>query len=956
MQMARALSVPAQPVLLERENERATIEALVGRAGEGVGRLLVIQGHAGIGKTSLLVETTAAARAAGLDVISARGGELEQEFAFGVVRQLFEPRLAAVSAEERAGLTAGAAALARPLVDESRLGSQQDAARDASFAMLHGLYWLAANFALRRPLLLAVDDLHWADAPSLRWIAYLARRLEGLPLLVAVASRAPEESARPHLLTHVLFDSAAVRLRPLPLRSGAVAMLVREALSGQPAPEFVAACQSATRGNPLFLRALLDTLAREGLEPTAENAALVPATGAEAVAHMVALRLAGLSAETVALLRAAAVRGEGAPLHEVSALAGVPVEAAASRVSLLRRLGLLRGDDPVEFVHPVVRAAIYQQMPAEERMRLHRRAGELLVDGGAPAEQAAGHLTLVPPRRDRFVADTLRRAAERSLARGAPQAATAYLRRALDEPPPDEQRAHFLQQLGIAELHVDAFAAVAHLQDALALTTGTVRRAEAALLYARALIWLDRFDVAVDVLARAIDRLGDSHQELRTLLEAVLIGASFWMPELREIGGARIGTIDERRLGDGLGAAVMRSHLAWHEVRLGRSKGRAVTLAKRALAGNLLSGSETLWSLTAIVTLALADEATAARRAYDRTIADARRRGDLLNLVPLLLLRGWLSLQQGDLLSAEEDLSAGELEVAEAASTTAAYRAGFLAELQLEQGRIEEAGATIEALRSNEPTHSEYRLFYLYSRGRVELARGNPAEALSDFQRIATEMAAVGASNPALVPWRSQAALALRLLTRTNEAREIALQEVELARRWGAPRPLGVALRTLGLLEGRRGEEHLREAVEVLRDSPARLDYARALVELGAALRRSNQRASAQQALRQGLDLAHRVGAAPVAERARQELAATGARPRRLARSGVEALTGSERRVARMAAEGMANKEIAQTLFVTVKAVEVHLSSVYRKLGIASRRELPRALADSPAGEAGGRV
>src|SRR5439155_24386699 len=254
---------PPQPALLEREAEIAAIHGLAAAARGGTGRLLVLEGRSGIGKTRLVAEVRGAAEAAGLEVLAARAGELEQEFAFGVVRQLFEPLLARTSAAERAELTAGAAGLALHLFQEPQVGDP--AAADPSFAMLHGLYWLAANLALRRPVVLAVDDLHWADVASLRWLAYLGRRLEGLPLLVAVATRPPEHSPQAALLTEVLTDPAAELLRPRPLGTAAMAVLARHTFGGEPDPEFVSACQTATGGNPLFVRAMLEALTAEGL-------------------------------------------------------------------------------------------------------------------------------------------------------------------------------------------------------------------------------------------------------------------------------------------------------------------------------------------------------------------------------------------------------------------------------------------------------------------------------------------------------------------------------------------------------------------------------------------------------------------------------------------------------------------------------------------------------------------
>jgi DNA-binding CsgD family transcriptional regulator len=203
----------------------------------------------------------------------------------------------------------------------------------------------------------------------------------------------------------------------------------------------------------------------------------------------------------------------------------------------------------------------------------------------------------------------------------------------------------------------------------------------------------------------------------------------------------------------------------------------------------------------------------------------------------------------------------------------------------------------------------------------------------------------VGSWNPAFIAWRSPAALALLQLGRGDEGGPLVEEELELARTWGAPRALGAALRAAGLIEGgERGLALLEEAVEVLSESPAKLEHAKARTELGAALRRANRRSEAREQLRQGLELATICGAVSLAERAETELLATGARPRRIALSGVESLTPSERRVAEMAAEGPTNREIAQALFVTQRTVEVHLTSIYRKLAISSRSQLAAAL------------
>jgi DNA-binding CsgD family transcriptional regulator len=238
--------------------------------------------------------------------------------------------------------------------------------------------------------------------------------------------------------------------------------------------------------------------------------------------------------------------------------------------------------------------------------------------------------------------------------------------------------------------------------------------------------------------------------------------------------------------------------------------------------------------------------------------------------------------------------------------------------------------------------------WFLDSHARLRLLQGETRRGAEDMLDLGHRFETVGGRNPALIAWRSQAALALFELGERDAAMKLVAEELELARQWGAPRALGRALRAAGVVEGgARGLTLLHDAVNVLEGSPARLEHAKALTELGAALRRSNRRSDAREPLRRAVELATICGAKPLAERAETELLATGARPRRIALRGVASLTPSERRVAQMAVEGRTNREIAQSLFVTPKTVEVHLSSAYRKLGIASRSQLPAVLGEA---------
>src|SRR5215213_3546169 len=451
-------------LLLERDAEMAALQRMLDAAHAGDGRLVTVEGSAGIGKTRLLSETRTRARASKIDVLFARAGELEGDFAFGVVRQLFEPALANSEPDVRAELLAGAAEFAAPLFASAPTSAASDAG-ESSFARLHGLYWLAANFALRNPTLLVVDDLHWADEPSLRWLGYLARRLEGLPLGLLVATRPPEQANAPALVSELLADPLAAVIRPRNLGHESAAALTRELLGVEPDAAFASALHAGSGGNPLYLAALLDAVRRAAIDPTADHAAHVLELGPEAVARGVAARLARLPEDASKLLRAAAILGDRTTLSFVAELADLDAAAGVNAAGALVRHDLLAQENPLEFIHPVVRTAVLEDMSAAERIGGHRRAADVLLQTGALPEQAAAHLAQTLPDHDRFVVATLRQAARRSLAQGAPEAAVAYLRRALEEPPPSEQRRDVLYELGVAELNSNAAEASEHLRE-----------------------------------------------------------------------------------------------------------------------------------------------------------------------------------------------------------------------------------------------------------------------------------------------------------------------------------------------------------------------------------------------------------------------------------------------------------------------------------------------------------
>jgi DNA-binding CsgD family transcriptional regulator len=958
MPPARVLPSGGRTLLLEREAQVAALEALADAARSGAGRFAVIEGSAGIGKTRLLAEARAIAGSAGMRVLAARGGEFEGEFAYGIVRQLFEPLLASASPDFRAELLSGPAGLMEPLFGASRLAASQDAPAEGSFAILHGLYWLAANVAFQQPTLLAIDDLHWADTPSLRWLLYLTRRLEGVPLLVAAGARPPEgESHDPTLVAELIADPEAAAIRPEPLGRASIAVLAQELHGLEPDEAFCAALETATGGNPLFVGAVLDAVAREGINPTVEQAQRLLEIGAQGVSRAVGLRLARLPPEALALLHAASILGDGTELRHAAALAGVDASELGAAAAALVRLDLLRREHPLEFFHPVVRSAVYETLDVVEREAAHRKAAELLLQAGAPPESAAGHLLRVAPRADAFVVSTLRRAAERSLAQGAAETAVGYLTRALEEQSDPAAQAEVLVELGFAERRTNGPAAADHLRAGLELLADRSRRGAVALELGRALWFTYRIGDALAVFERALGEVDrEQDPDLYELLLAELISSAWFDPPTIPIAEAAIGELDLDALHGGLGSEILLATMAHYEYWLGLHRELALDLARRALApGNLLASGSLAFHYAVMVLSrsGLLDEAVSI---FDQAVAQARRRGDVFNVAFMLMWRGKCQTHRGDLRAAVADLrEAIDLCVAHGMLVAWPYTIGALAHALLEQGDADEAARVIDQGDFPEqlPVDQLHFAYFRLSRGRLRIETGSPERGVEELLQVGETARPVSHDNPSGIPWRSWAAEGLRRLDRNDEARSLAVEELALARRWGDPRAIGASLRVLGLVDG--GEEgigRLREAVGVLAGSEARLEHARALVDLGAALRRANQRTEARERLREGVDLARRVGAFGLAERANEEIAATGARPRKVLQTGLDALTASERRVAQLAADGMSNKEIAQTLFVTIKTVEVHLSHAYRKLEISSRAQLGQALltpAPSPA-------
>jgi DNA-binding CsgD family transcriptional regulator len=927
--------------LVERGLELGQLELLLAHARDGSGGAVVVEGPAGIGKSSLLAAARAAAEPE-LRVLSARGGELERELPFGVVRQLLESVVAGSSPDERELLLAGAAALAKPVL----LAADPGAGAEPSFSALHGLYWLTINLADSQPLLITVDDAHWADAASLRWLLYLTRRLAGVPIALVIATRTGASGPAQRLLDELLVMPEIAVLRPGGLSEQASAGIALQLLETEPEPSFVHACSEATGGNPFLLIELFGELARRGIAPKGENARLAGELSSEGVDRVVRARLRGLPAGCTALARAVAVLGDSAEPGLAAALAGLDGERADDAADELVGAAIFEpGRQPV-FVHPLVRSSVYADLSSFERARHHERAAELLRDAGADPDRIAVHLLATRPQTNAQTVETLRQAAESARRRGAAEVAVTYLQRALDEPPQPELEPVLRYELGRAALSAGELEiAIDQLRRAAQELQDARLRVEAANALGTAFYLTNRPEEALTDLSAVIDALPDGEREQGLRLQAtrwVAVRAHVTVWQRLQAGGERfaIGPGTPQTTGERLGLA----HAAYEAARA-RTAEEARELALRAYGdGALLEdpGPESggFWIVPIVLLFAHAD--ADGLLVNTEVIEWAKQYGSLPAFRMAAQLRAYVQARRGFLAEAEADATSATADRAMFPGVPP-YGTLALVDVLLAKGKPDEAAGVFANAVSGHAAAGHIR--YLQMRARLRAVDEQVDGALDDLFACGRLEREWDSRTPAFSTWRADAVPLLVSLGRTDEAHRLAREEHARCLAFGAPVPLAASLRALALLEvDAERIVLLEQALAELQRSSARLERASALLELGAATRRAGRRADARKPLREALELATACGADAVGTRAHDELIAAGARPRRDPVDSRSNLTASELRVARMAAEGMTNRAIAQALFLTENTIETHLRSVYRKVGIRSRSQLARVL------------
>ncbi|MGN6722946.1 MAG: AAA family ATPase [Marmoricola sp.] len=912
------------PALVERGEQLEAVRQAAMRAASGAGEVVVIEAAAGMGKTSLLASCAPALDDLGLLRLQARAVEQERTFAFGVVQTLLGR---VVDEQNLEGSARSALGVFQPTPGEPEHSQAQ---------VFYGLYWLIANVSQRQPLALIVDDLHEADDASLAFLAYLSTRITDLPVLLVLATRPADQVGRRPLLD-VLRSPQPITL-PALTRAG-VAGIVADLLDDSSA-DLVDACRDASGGNPFYLRELVRDLDRY---PVDERSEVVEGLAPKAIVRSVVMNLGRLEPGAVAVAQACAVLGDGTSLSRVAQLADLDLTTTARLADALADAGVLAHEPVPSFTHPILHSAILHDIGDNQLGVLHLRAAHVVRDDGGNPQQIAAHLLHSPPHGSTETVDLLRIAATAASRSGGPAAAATYLARALAEPPNEEVYGDVLFDLGLAEAALAQPGALNHLEPSLEWTRDAETRAQRALVIAELCRKIDQGREGIAVLDRSLaDDLSpetnarlrlERHWIARTHLTTVELSA----PGLEEL-------LPAYQQPDGPLRRIAAAHLAIEAaIATGQEAGAAYlreALAEPGLLTSATPDSSPVGSLE--LAMVVTEQHKSFARFADEVAERAAREGNVIAAVWLATNRSIEMVRLGQLAEAE-----AECEAALALSAAHGWPPGspelhaMLAETLLEQGRIPEARQVVAAAPYAVDAPQDYPTMLIRAaRGRIELADGNARAALEDLLDCGERLKRLRADTPAMLDWRGPAARAHLALGQNDAALALAMDNVERAQRLGGPIVVAEALRVLGFVRGTDGLTTLQEAADLAATTPSTISQARALVDLGAAIRRSGRPADSRDVLAQGLDLAERCGARLLADRVRDELQVAGGRPRRTRLSGPAALTPAELRVVRLAADGATNTGIAQRLFISRKTVEKHLASAYAKLGVGSRGDL----------------
>ena len=917
---------------LERAAELEQLSGSLAAARDGRGQVCVIEGPSGVGKSRLLDACADSAAALGMRTVRARSSELTRDYPFGVARSLFEASLIRAAPELRAEFMRGPAVLAEPVFGEGRAPDE--------FGVIHGLYWLTVNLAEHRPMAILIDDVHWADDFTLRFLIYLAERIDDVPVAIFVAIRSGDPYAESQLIGHLWEAASAPPIHPAELSESAVEeLLVDELPNHHIDAELVQTVLRDTGGNPLFVVAVADAI-RAG-----EDTAIATP---ESVRRHVVRRLARLNPAARELSKAASVLGDEAALIDAARLAGLEKDIGLVAAEELVDAQVLAVANPVMFAHRIIRMAIYSVLEPGERLALHSYAAKLLAARRSEPEAVAEHLLKSGPIDEAWALAALHDAGRAAARKGAPAAAIRYLRRAVDTADLNGLPPRLLIDLGLAEAAAGEPISLDRFEQALELVTEPGERADALYSLGQTLHTIGRYPEASATFRRGAALFESGDPQVRLRFEGAAWSAEYFLttPAQR----MQLYAVDQDHTRDGPGTRMVLAVQSLQEAVFVPPAQWGGDLAVRALGDGVLLAEQTSQGPSvnlAVLALLYAGRLIEAQAAADATVRDARERGALLAHVEASYVRSFVLYARGQIAEAAAD--------AQAAVDGMNWRwhghphraVAALLDCMVERDELDEAARLIERAERElpAPTGRGISALLYRVRARVHLRRRNLDAARRDVEAAADAVRDFGAINPAAFPLQSLTGVIAHVAGDDVRARSLIEEEVRLAQLFEVPIGLGVALRRRALTEtGGQALETLQEAIRVLEGTEAKLELARAHAALGRLLRRAGQRVSARSHLLTGLDLAYRGGATGLEAELREELMAAGARPRRPAVTGVDSLTPTELRVAQLAAQGLSNRGIAELIFVSRNTIAWHLRNIYRKLQVESREQVKQRI------------
>ena len=937
---------------IEREAELQRIDALLADARARQGHAAVIEAPSGMGRSTLLAETRERATSLGMTVLEATGSELEVGYPFGTMLRLIDGWRMHASPEDRDTLFTGQARLAAPLLDDDA----GTGTVSTEFSIIHGLYWCLVNLSDMNPTVILIDDAHWADDESLRCLNYLVIRLADLPVVIVIAVRTGDTRADSSLVQHLIASTDFDPIRPGPLTLPAVATLLNTLSPAlECTPDVLHRCREVTGGSPFLLHELAATIRTEGPAWLDSEPEHLESFAPDTVRRQVLHRLSQLGSAAVELARAFAILGTAARLDLAAQLAGLDEATAAAELDRLVAAQVLLDDPHPRYRYPMVRTAVREDLLPGQLAALHAASATLLHAAGESSEVVAHHLMLGLTVTDDWAIDTLSHAARAAGRKASPDAAIRYIRHAVRLCPPGPRQVDLLTELGLLEATTGAIhAAAERLERALSMMDDPAQQARSLYSLGVTLCRAGRFAEGCAALEQCTQIATDHHPQLAMQSEALWAFISYYLYDADPRAMARLERLASTLAGHAAATTPERMVLGLRALRLSLTPGRTAEAAEMAQltvehGTESRSAASPVVANIAILALTVTEHFTQALAVADELHSTARAQASLPAIAEAGFIRSMAQFGAGEVTEAWISAQSA-LETVDGWHGLKPMATGILGLCLVERDQLAEAaalltdaGAILSAIPRDNPAPGAW---IHMAQGQLHLAQANPQDALTEFLAVGRVLAVCEATSPGVLRWSSAAGLAAHALGDLPMARRLVADELEAARSFGLRRAEANALRVSAVLEPdlQTRDALVQQALQLLEPYVPNLDLALTLIEQGRGLIDRGQLVEARAPLSLALSVSRRVGALTTSRVAREQLLAIGAKPRRTHTEGVRSMTPTELRVAEMAANGLTNREIAESLFLAKTTVSWHLRNVFRKLEIESRTDLKAAL------------